>query len=277
MSIRITTLIENSLGEHLALKNEHGISFVVETDSSTILFDTGQSGKFIENAEKLNIDLSKVEHVVLSHGHYDHTGGFKDFVKAFGNSFELNIRELLLDDKFGYDGNSYQFLGNDFNEAYLMKNNIKTKFITKDIEEITDNIYVMTNFEKTSPYEKLNNRFYKLKDGNYVLDEFKDEVVVILDTEKGLVILLGCSHPGVVNILATIKKRMSKKIYAVLGGTHLVEADEERVKYTIDYFEKASIELIGTSHCTGEYAMNEISKKFGSRFFHNSTGTSMDI
>ena len=80
MSIQITTLMENSLGEHTGLKTEHGLSFLIETEGSSVLFDLGQSGAFLHNAEKLCKDLSDVTHVVLSHGHYDHTGGFRPFV-----------------------------------------------------------------------------------------------------------------------------------------------------------------------------------------------------
>src|SRR5690554_1649802 len=94
MQTKITTLIENSLGDNLALQNEHGLSFFIETwgdtsSPSRILFDTGQSKNFIDNASLLNIDLTKTDKVVLSHGHYDHSGGFKDFVHAFGRSYQL--------------------------------------------------------------------------------------------------------------------------------------------------------------------------------------------
>ena len=89
--LRITTLIENSAGEHLALHHEHGLSFFVEKDGRGIVFDTGQSGAFIGNAARLKIDLSAPDYVVLSHGHYDHSGGLKSLAGVCG-TFGLLVR-----------------------------------------------------------------------------------------------------------------------------------------------------------------------------------------
>ena len=93
MATKITTLVENLLGEHLGLRNEHGLSFLIEIDTprTQILFDTGQSGNFIYNAGLLNINLAQTEKIVLSHGHYDHSGGLKAFVHSFGTNFELLV------------------------------------------------------------------------------------------------------------------------------------------------------------------------------------------
>lgn len=95
MRLRITTIIENNPANDALLCNEHGLSLYIETDGFNILFDTGQSGNFIENAEKLNVNLNTVDYVVLSHGHYDHTGGFTKLVKKVGSSFKL-----IVGDKF---------------------------------------------------------------------------------------------------------------------------------------------------------------------------------
>ncbi|MDZ7793705.1 MAG: MBL fold metallo-hydrolase [Spirochaetia bacterium] len=94
MKIRITTLVENSLGEHLALKNEHGLSFYIEAGSHKILFDTGQSDSFMYNAEQLKIDLSNLDYVVLSHGHYDHSGGLVPLCEVT-RGFRVDIPEAV--------------------------------------------------------------------------------------------------------------------------------------------------------------------------------------
>lgn len=277
MSVRITTLIEDSMGEHLALKNEHGISFFIETESNFILFDTGQSGHFIENASRLNKDLSKTGHIVLSHGHYDHTGGLRHFINHFGNSFQLHLTRDLLYEKYAFDGIAYQFIGNDFDLDYLNHKKIRMNFIVEPIVEILPGIFIATEFERSASFETINKRFYYRKDGRYILDVFNDEVAVAVDTDKGLIVILGCSHPGPVNMLSSIEKRTGKKIYGVLGGTHLVEADEERLQKTIEFLEKIDIKMIGISHCTGQHGMEEIKKRFSKEFFHNTTGTGIEI
>ena len=114
--LRITTLIENSAGEHLALRHEHGLSFFVEKDGRAIVFDTGQSGAFIGNAARLKIDLSAPDYVVLSHGHYDHSGGLKSLAGVSG-TFGLIVGQGFFREKYGFRNGAQQFLGNDFDEA----------------------------------------------------------------------------------------------------------------------------------------------------------------
>ncbi|QZY54429.1 MBL fold metallo-hydrolase [Crassaminicella profunda] len=276
MSIRITTLIENIRGEHLGLECEHGISFYIKTDDTAVLFDTGKSNKFIKNAEELGIDLTKVEHVVLSHGHYDHTGGFKYLVEKIGNSFDFHISKDFFDKKYGFNGLAYQFLGSNFDKRYLRKNDINTEYVTDDMVEISKGIYLFSNFKQVYEYEKINPRFYKENNNKLVVDRFEDEIVVAIETNKGLLVILGCSHPGVVNILEAIINRTGKTIYGIVGGTHLVEADNQRIVHTLEYFEEKKIKLLGICHCTGERAIKEL-KKFKEQFFYNSTGTSIII
>ena len=141
---------------------------------------------------------------------------------------------------------------------------------------ITDNIYVFSNFEKTYNFETLNPNMIIKEDENYVIDSFKDEIVLGIDTEKGLLILLGCSHPGILNIVSTIAKRTDKKIYGILGGTHLIEADEIRINKTIDVLKDLDIKLIGVSHCTGDKAI-EMFRNNCDNFFVNSTGTILNL
>jgi len=100
MNLKITTLIENNPDDNNLLSSEHGLSLYIEIDEMKILFDTGQSGDFIKNAEKLNVDLSNLKYVVLSHGHYDHTGGFRNLVDKIGNSYKLIAGKDFFNNKY---------------------------------------------------------------------------------------------------------------------------------------------------------------------------------
>ncbi len=104
------------------------------------------------------------------------------------------------------------------------------------------------------------------KGEGYILDNFKEEMALVINTYKGLVVLVGCSHIGIANILSTISKRLNKKIYAVLGGTHLVKSDENRIKKTIDALNGLNIDIIGVSHCTGEFSTTKL-KELNNKFF----------
>lgn len=274
MSLKITTLIENTQGEHLGLKTEHGISFFIETDNSKILFDTGESDSFIHNSELLNIDLSKTDYVVLSHGHYDHSGGFKSLTKVT-QDFKLFMGKGFFNDKYAYKNNSYEFLGNDFNEDFIKKNNIDYSFLEDQVNKITDSVYLITSFNRTYKDEVINPRFKIRTNTGFVPDDFSDEVMIAVDTPRGLVIILGCSHPGVKNMINTAATVLKKPVHAVAGGTHLVESHGESFQKSIKYL-MDEVEIIGVSHCTGKDAMSELSKA-GSRYFHNRTGSSLFI
>ncbi len=120
MNFKITTLIENNPDENNFLLSEHGLSLYIETDEMKILFDTGQSGDFIENAEKLNVDLSDLKYVVLSHGHYDHSGGFRKLVDKVGNSYKLIVGEKFFNNKYKLiERDTYKYNGNSFDKEYI--------------------------------------------------------------------------------------------------------------------------------------------------------------
>jgi 7,8-dihydropterin-6-yl-methyl-4-(beta-D-ribofuranosyl)aminobenzene 5'-phosphate synthase len=172
--IKITTLIENSIKEESLLHSEHGLSFYIQADNLNILFDTGQTGSFVENANKLNVDLEKIDHVILSHGHYDHTGGFKRLVEEKGKSFQLITGEKFFNNKYKYDGIKYTCIGNSFDEKYVEENKISIKYINEDTFNLSNNILVVSNFEKKTDFEKTNDRFIIKVDDNYEKDELKD-------------------------------------------------------------------------------------------------------
>ena len=273
--MRITTLIENTQGEHLGLKIEHGISFFIEKDDKKLLFDLGQNDSFIYNASQLKIDLSDLDYVVLSHGHYDHTGGFKSLLEIM-DKFELIMGQGFFDPKFGYKNNCYEYLGNNFDESDLKCSNLKYRFVSARKTELTEGIYVITDFQRTNKGEIVNPRFVLRKDGLFIPDPFNDELLLAIETDKGIVVIVGCSHPGIRNMLDTVKAVFNKPIYAVLGGTHLVEAHGTTLDQSIKYLCDSQTKILGVSHCTGKEAMSQL-EKVSASYFHNSTGSSVYI
>lgn len=267
---RIVTLIENSEGEHHALAAEHGISFFIEKGGRRLLFDTGQSGAFIANSEKLKIDLSGTECVVISHGHYDHSGGIRP-LSGLTTGFQLVVGKGFFTPKFATDGTSYEYLGNDFDEDFLRSRNIRYRFVEGGKEEIVPGVFAVTAFERRHSDEVTNRRFVRRRDGRFEPDPFDDEVLLVVETSKGLVVLLGCSHPGLKNMLDTVRSLFPQPLYALLGGTHLVEASAESVEQTLAYLKNGTVQTVGVSHCTGKNAAAKLSAALPGQF-HNRTG-----
>lgn len=278
LSLKITTLIENSQGDNKELINEHGLSLYIEVDEVKILFDTGKSGDFIKNAESLNVDLSKLDYVILSHGHYDHSGGFTRLVEKIGTSFKLIVGEKFFNAKYKLlEKDIYKYNGNPFEKEFISPNNIPIKYINEDMFKINEDIMLFSNFERKNNFEKLNENFFIKQGDEYNIDTFSDEIVLAIKLKGYLFVILGCSHIGVVNILETILKRTNMPIYGIVGGTHLIEADELRLNSTINFLKDKRISILGMSHCTGENAIREIKEKFKDSFMHNNTGTIIKI
>jgi len=273
--LQITTLVENSPGEHKGLIHEHGLCFHIDRDGERLLFDAGQSDAAVRNAALLRIDLSRVRRMVLSHGHYDHSGGLRALA-AHLPAFELITGEGFFADKYGDRGCAHEFLGNDFDERWLAERGITHTTVNQPVREVAPGIFALTDFPRVHPDEKVNPRFVLRTADGFVPDSFADEVMLAVDTPKGLVVLLGCSHPGVKNMLDAASDRLARPIYAVIGGTHLVEAPPESLALTIDYLKRKDIRVIGVSHCTGAVAMESLAT-FGDRYYHNRTGTALFV
>ena len=275
MGLKITTLIENMQDENKELSFEHGLSLLIDNGKKKILFDTGQTGAFLDNAKARHLSADTPDVLVLSHGHYDHSGGVMRFLKEREKKINIYVGKGYFKPKYKIlPDQSYKFNGNDFNKGDLKSQSLHE--VTEDVTDLGDGIYIFKNFKKYTDYEKVNPRFY-LKEDGYVRDYFEDEIALGVKTETGFVVIVGCSHPGIINMLRTISDRMQCKICAVVGGTHLVEADEERINRTIEDMKELGVECIAVSHCTGEEGMKKIKEAFPDHFIRNNTGNEFYI
>ena len=278
MFIRITTLVENSCGEHLGLVCEHGLSFLIEKDGRSYLFDTGQSDSILRNARPLALDLFAAKKIILSHGHYDHSGGLPALLRAASPSYqpEIYVHKDFFFQKYSLQNNRSEFLGNSFTPDDITRQGCALHYVESNLLQIGDGIWIVGSFNKSHPEEIVNERFQLLKNGRLEPDPFTDEIMIVVESPKGLVLLMGCAHPGMMNMIETVRHRMNKKVYALLGGTHLVEADEAHLRAATQYLLELDCMVIGVSHCTGNAMMSTL-RNTDSRFYNNRTGSSLII
>lgn len=274
MGIKITTLIENKDG--CSLEGEFGLSLLIQDNDFSFIFDTGKTGKFLENAEKMGIDLKNIHNMVLSHSHFDHTGGVKTFIEKCSNNFTLHITPSFFEEKHKITELIHEFLGNNFDKKYIENSGVKIHYIEGDEYKLSENITLHTNFKQTNDFETPVRYYFKKIYDDYILDNMEDEIAVTADTPKGLVIICGCSHIGIANITETIKNSTNKNIYGIVGGLHLSKASDERMDKVLDYFIKNNIKFFGVSHCTGEHFIEKL-KQYNPDFIYNNTGNIIEF
>ncbi|HBH29297.1 MAG: MBL fold metallo-hydrolase [Desulfofustis sp. PB-SRB1] len=275
MTTHITTLVENRTGEHKALKAEHGLSFFIQHNGMYLIFDTGQSDAFADNARLLNLDLTKVDTVILSHGHYDHGGGLR-YLTDLTTSFTLHTGTGFFRQKYAVSGQAAAYLGVNFKTDFLRSHAIPHEELRAPHREIAPGVHLFSQFPRVHEDETINPRFMIFEDGDFKPDPFADEICLALDSSNGLIVLLGCAHPGMKNMLDHIRHTMKQHIYAILGGTHLVEAADNGMESSFAYLRNNTIEVIAVSHCTGESALNRLAAE-NSNYAMNCTGSSLFV
>ena len=245
--LKIKILSENTVYKR-NLRAEHGLSFYFEYGDKKYLFDTGQGLVLKDNADQLDIDLKEIDTVILSHGHDDHTGGLKELLKI-NPSINVAAHPDLFIPKYKIENNKNQFIGTDVKIRDINFINAREK------EEVSRGINISKDVKvkDNSSFKKR----YIIKDNKQEkVDKFNDEISLYIETEKGLVILLGCSHKGIVNIIKDIKERTNQRIAGILGGLHLKHSSGQEVIEIMNYFDSINFDLLVPVHCTGrEVAM----------------------
>ena len=275
MKIQITTLSENTAT--IGCLAEWGLSMLVEADGLKILFDTGRSISAAHNAQLLRVDLSAVDLMVLSHGHYDHTGGLHEILARAGRK-EIIAHPAVWGRKYGRrPGEPERYVGIPFVREGLEVMGASFKLSAEPVQ-LSANIMTTGEIPMTTDYEAVENYLLVKENGGLKPDTLPDDLALIIDTEFGLVVVLGCAHRGIVNTLRHARKLTGKElIYTAIGGTHLVHASQERLEKTAADLKEMGVQWLGVSHCTGFTASAYLAREFGDRFFLNNAGTRLTL
>lgn len=277
---RLTVLCENSVIACPGLLGEHGFCVLIEAADSCFLFDTGQGYTLIQNAKVLQKDLKKVSRVFLSHGHFDHTGGLEALVRLCGQ-MDVYAHPDVFVKRFAPLKNSktaaVRPVGIPVDQESLTALGARFHFNT-GFTEVEENMYLTGEVPRQTGFEKADKRLTVMENGERVQDPFRDDQTLVIRTAKGLAVVLGCAHSGMINTLNHIRAKLpGEKFHMVIGGTHMGFLDPAQVEMTIDALQEFSFEKIGVSHCTGLAAAARLKQAFGERFFFASAGTVINI
>jgi len=270
--VSITVLVEN-VARGRRLLGEHGLSFYIEVGDHRILFDTGQGMAIRNNAEVLGIDLERVDTVVLSHGHFDHAGGFSA-LPASASPRRVFLHPSAFDTKYSRqpDG-SVQDVGLPEPARAALQKGVSERLWSREPTEIVENVLATGEIPRLTAYEDVGGAFFTDRACTRP-DLLADDQALVIRTPQGIVLLLGCAHSGVVNTMDRVAQLLGEKhFHAVIGGMHLIGASNERIEATRKALDEYDVRLIGPCHCTGAAATVSLRRYFTDRFQECSVGT----
>lgn len=250
-----TVLLENHQSELKSVIVKHGLSYLLNVDGKKILFDCGPDASFLYNAKLLNVDLSNVDYIVLSHSHYDHSAGYQFFLE---NKYckNLVIGKDFFKPKYALKDECFTYLGCGFDRSFVEEKNINITYVDKCVT-LTNNLYAFSSFKKRHDFEVVPSRFVKGELDNFEKDYFEDEVVLVKEYEDSLTAIVGCAHIGILSICEEISEYFGKEVTKVLGGIHLNSNTKEYVDKVIESLISSGVKHAAFCHCSGDYVINK--------------------
>jgi 7,8-dihydropterin-6-yl-methyl-4-(beta-D-ribofuranosyl)aminobenzene 5'-phosphate synthase len=264
-TLKITILVDNSSSDP-DLQSEHGFSLWIEADNKKILFDTGHSKLIVHNAAKLDINLGLAQYLILSHGHYDHTGAVAEIVRL-NPSITIFCHPFITNQRFSRQPDGYmKFVGIDKSQSTALESVENQINWIHSPCDISNDIGISGPIPRVSSFEDTGGAFF-LDTQEKQPDLIIDDLSLWFKTQGGLCIITGCCHSGLVNTITHIKSIVNEPVHTIIGGFHLGNASPDRIEQTCKFIKfintNNTIPHIIPCHCTGENAVEYFYKIFG--------------
>lgn len=272
MKTKLTVIVDNI--PYGNIEGEWGLSILAEYGDKKILADVGASDLFAQNMSKLGFNIEEVDYATLSHAHYDHANGMPRFFKE-NSKAKFYLRETTGENCYFKKFLVKKYIGIPKNVLSDFADRIE--FVSGDFK-LCEGAYLIPH--KTAGLEKIGRRemMYQKTANGWKPDNFSHEQSLVLDTEKGLVIINCCSHGGAVNIINEVKETFpDKHVYGIIGGFHLFNKSKKEVVKVADEIMKTGIEFVCTGHCTKDRAYEIMKEILGDRLVQLRVGLEMEF
>ncbi len=263
----VRCLVDNNTLDAARFRTEHGVSFAIETPTGQLLFDTGQSGDvLVHNATQLGLDLCQMDALVLSHAHYDHTGGLEVFLQKSRLGLPLYAHPDLFRERYAIKDGQTRSIGLQMVQSDLTKHT--TLNLSAEPAQVLPGVWITGEITSRTEFEGRSSHHYIQAGNGWQPDPYRDDVALVLETPSGLIVVCGCCHAGLLNTLMHVQHIFGKKIIAIVGGTHLANLDVNTWEHTITILRAISawdMPYLFLNHCTGERALETLSQAFGKK------------
>ncbi len=276
MEVKVSILCDNMAGP-VSVKGEHGLAVLLEVEGRSFLWDCGQSDVTAHNALLLGCDLRKIDGIGISHGHFDHAGGLLSVLRVSGPK-KIYMHPDALEPKYAVAGDFKRYIGIPFRSEILEMPGAGLQ-LSREPVEVLPGARLTGEVPRVTEFEGFEAGLYHEADGELQPDPFTDDQSLIIDTPEGAIVLTGCAHSGLVNVLKhVLETSKTNRIKAVVGGTHLgLGATPERVSSTLDFLEEILPDRIVPCHCTGLNAAILMMQRFKDRVIPGQAGLSLPL
>jgi len=275
MSTKIKVIVDNIANS--PLKSEHGYSVYIEHDSKKILFDTAQDKAFSHNINELNVSLESLDYLVLSHGHYDHGGNIK-MVLEKNPTVTFVAHQYCTTPRYSIHKDrpiKSTALTHENSSAIIKHHHSKIIWSAKPTE-ICSGVWVTGEIPRNSSFEDTGGPFFLDREGKRE-DLLPDDMALFIEGESEVTVICGCCHSGLVNTLEHIKRVVNKPIKTVIGGLHLLYANDNRLDNTINYLNSSEVTTLYPSHCTGEAVMPILRERLEAEVIFGRVGLEIEV
>ena len=283
--MKVTCVVDDAVCDHSPFWGEHGLAFLIETESGSVLFDTGQSGTvLLHNLKLLGIEPAAINALAISHAHYDHTGGLPALLD-WGSVGDLRPTGIplyahpdLFRERFSRREGAVKFVGLPLDREALEQR--LTLQLSDEPTEILPGVWTTGEItDRAEPEGRSDHHLVRGPGGmeGWEPDPYRDDMTLVLETEGGLVALCGCCHAGLLNTLAHVRRTFGPDITAVAGGTHLLHADEAHLRRVIEVLRELGVPRLYLNHCTGQRAYVTLAQAFGEKVAPCPAGTRLNF
>ena len=277
--MKITVAMDNNVPfySRLPLTAEHGVSFLIDTGEKRVLYDTGQTGAVVNNLVTLDIPPSTIDAIALSHGHYDHAGGLLAVLKKVRREIPVFVHPNAFVDRYSVTPTQRTPIGIPFAQDYIEATG-GTWQLTDVPMEVVPGLWFSGTIPRVTDFEIGDRRLFVGSEGGDTPDPMSDDTVLYCVGSRGLVVVGGCTHSGLVNAVRHgFTVTGLDRLQGWIGGTHLGPVGQDQQDRTIDQLAEWDPEFVAANHCTGFAMMSRLKERFGQRFIPAFVGERIDI